>query len=390
MIKIIHYDNDSYIFLPSKTKVAYVSFPASHTLFKDKDMPFKLDEIASRDISINKYDWATVYKGEQNAEGVYWFRPAFYRGVVEPTEVGRNTREGLEDYLNPTETLDSDHELVVETAHEIQKMVGTKERDNAYLLGEATAVWIRSNIKYTVVPPRLINRVASTIKGLEDRTDAYKILRYSFNIKEDVLKRVASNCHLQGGMGDRETAKDLMTQVNNVWKFFQLSWKIEETKASKTLEERSGKCVGIANTYVALLRAMGVPSRTAHGYAGDKYGILGGMHAWATLHIPGFGWKEADPTWGEYANFSFDKHAYYFFSEENTSPAFWFIGEGESNFLVDEAIKLVETKRKNGIKNAKRKLHFWDNLFKTSKSKRMTELEDELMTDELAYLKRFQ
>ena len=335
-------------------------------------MPFKLDEIASRDItsrniSIKEEYYTNSYNGKQNAEGVYWFSPVFYRGLVEPTKVGKNMREGLEHYLKPTETLDSNHRLVIETAYEIKKMVGIKERNNAYLLGEATAVWIKNNIKSTLVPHRLINHMASNIKGLEDKKDDHNLLRDRFNnIKKD-LKRLTSAHYLQKGMGGREIAKELMTQVDNVLNSFQSSWTIEELKASKTLEEQSSKCVGIANTYVALLRAMGVPSRVIEGYAGNNDGLHEGGHAWATLYIPEFGWKEADPTWGEYANFSFNKHAYNFFSKRNNSPIFYFIGEGESNLKVNEAINLIETKRKEGISK-----------------------KGELMKKVLEYLKRFQ
>ena len=412
MTKTSYHQKNPYIVFPSKPEIVYIKFPVYNLLFQDEDMPFKLDKIASRDIASTEFPsrsifiggkfYTTEYTGKQNAEGVYWFIPLFNREPVDPVKVGKNMRKGLENYLKPTKTLDSNHELVIEIAHEIKNGVGNKYRDNAYVLGKATNDWIEGNITYTLFPHNLIRQVALTINLLEDRTNAYEILRHSFtNIKEDVLKRIALNCHLQRNMSDIETAKHLMTQAKDIWntfnspwrdeelkqvykggigpakelinqinnteQTFRLNWTTEELKASKTLEEKSSKCVGIANTYVALLRAMGVPSRTIDGYFVNEGGLEGGAHAWAALHIPGFGWKEADPTGREYVKFSPYQHKYNFFDKMNDSPIFYFIGEGESNLKVKEAINLIKTKRKEGIGK-----------------------KDELMKKALKYLKRFQ
>jgi len=417
MTKTSYHHKSPYIVLPSKPEIVYVKFPVYHLVFQDEGMPFKLDEIASRDIDSTEFPPRSIfmdgksctakYGGKQNAEGVYWFIPLVNREPVDPIKVGKNIGKGLEGYLKPTETLDSKHELVTGIAHKIKNMVGNKYRDNAYILGGAANAWIERNITYTHFPHNLIKQVASNINRLEDRTNAYKILRQSFpNIKENVLKRIASNCHLKENMSGIETAKDLMTQAKDTWKTFkstwinkeikqagmggiissreslmqidntkqtlELNWTTEELKASKTLEEKSSICLGIANTYVALLRAMGVPSRTIDGYFVDKSGLERGRHAWATLYIPGFGWKEADPTGGEYTKFSSYQHKYDFFNKRNDSPIFYFIGEGESNLKVNEAIKFLKTSRKNNTGNAKKGLKKRANLEKA-----------------LAYLERF-
>jgi hypothetical protein len=212
------------------------------------------------------------------------------------------------------------------------------------------------------------------IKCLEDKTDPYKSsrrklnkIKRKFNKTKKFWEEEVLCCNLLGDMRGIETAKESITQIDDILNSFQSFWTIEELKASKTLKETSSKCVGIANTYVALLRAMGVPSRTINGNIGNKDGLHEKGHTWATLHIPGFGWKEVDPTFGEFTDFSFDKHAYSFFSQGDWLPTFWFIGEGESNLKVNEAINLIETKRKEGIGK-----------------------KDELMKKALEYLKRFQ
>ena len=417
MTKTSYYQKEPYIVLPSKPKIVYIKFPVFHSVFQDEDMPFKLDEIASRDINSTKFPSRSIFmygkfctaehSGKQNAKGVYWFIPLFNREPVDPTKVGKNLRKGLEDYLKPTKALDSNHELVIETAHEIKSRVGNKYRDNAYVLGKATNDWIGRHINYTRFPHKLIRHVTSTINCLEDKTNAYEILIKSFtNIKEDVLKKIALNCHLQKNMGGIEIAEDLMTQAEKFWDTFNLSWRDKELKkaykndigpdmeiinqvndteqifqlnwttkeltASNTLKEKSSKCVGIANTYVALLRAMGIPSRTIEGYALDKRDLEGGGHAWATIYIPGVGWKEVDPTGEEYDNFSSHQHRYPFFDKRNDSPTFYFIGEGESNLKINEAIKFLKTQRESNAGNTKKEL------------KRRAKLEKALV-----YLKKF-
>ncbi len=391
MDNIIDHKNRSYVILPNDNKMLHVKFSSPYVFRHDKDMAFQLDEIVSRGIDTKRSDdGTTVFRAKKDSVGLYWFKNVFCRDDIDPLKVGNYSGHQLDEYLRSERGIDLEHELVLETADKIKYGMSPTDRNNAYLLGSATIDWIKDNIEYISVPNSLIDNVAFFINYLGNKASPYKILRNSFNLNDGLIRIIASNCTLKKGMSSKETAKDLMEQANQVSKIFQLFWLTEEITAGKTLEEKSGKCVGIARTYVALLRAMGIPSKTIGGYFGDNYGIFGGNHVWATLYIPEYGWKEVDPTLGEYKDFSFDFHAYSFYDkEEDNSHNFEFIGTDESNLLVNDVISLVKSEKRNRIAKARNGLNFIDRYFKTSKFRKTESLEAELMKDELEYLERF-
>jgi transglutaminase-like putative cysteine protease len=67
---------------------------------------------------------------------------------------------------------------------------------------------------------------------------------------------------------------------------------------------REGFCEHYASSFVALMRAAGVPARVVTGYQGAEYNDLGGYHivrqsdahAWAEVWLRGRGWVRIDPT----------------------------------------------------------------------------------------------
>jgi len=85
-----------------------------------------------------------------------------------------------------------------------------------------------------------------------------------------------------------------------------------EIDASTTLKNGEGGSAEIANLYVALMRANGVPARRASGWGhhfeeGDELQISRFSHGWAEVYAPGYGWVPVDPTWGQsnrYDNFA--------------------------------------------------------------------------------------
>lgn len=71
-------------------------------------------------------------------------------------------------------------------------------------------------------------------------------------------------------------------------------------------EDRRGFCEYIATSMAVLLRAQGVPTRFATGYAPGERNLLSGFyevkqtdaHAWVEVYLPNAGWVEFDPTFG--------------------------------------------------------------------------------------------
>jgi len=75
------------------------------------------------------------------------------------------------------------------------------------------------------------------------------------------------------------------------------------TPVAEVFRQRSGVCQDFAHLQIACLRSLGLPARYVSGYLEtapppDEPRLLGvdATHAWASLHVPGLGWIDADPT----------------------------------------------------------------------------------------------
>jgi len=66
--------------------------------------------------------------------------------------------------------------------------------------------------------------------------------------------------------------------------------------AASVLRRRRGRCSGLANAAVALLRSLGFPARTVSGVLVGRRGPI--AHRWLECRLPGAGWVPADPTLG--------------------------------------------------------------------------------------------
>ncbi len=68
---------------------------------------------------------------------------------------------------------------------------------------------------------------------------------------------------------------------------------------ARIMESMEGSSFDVSTLLVGLLRASGIPARTAIGFqlpVGAAEGFLSRTHAWAEFWLPGFGWVPADPT----------------------------------------------------------------------------------------------
>jgi len=84
---------------------------------------------------------------------------------------------------------------------------------------------------------------------------------------------------------------------------------IERQGALKALTQKNAwACMEFTDLFIALTRAMGIPSRELNGYAFSEaenivpvsIDLRGGdmLHSWTEFYDPNFGWIPVDPTWG--------------------------------------------------------------------------------------------
>jgi hypothetical protein len=74
-------------------------------------------------------------------------------------------------------------------------------------------------------------------------------------------------------------------------------------KASWVLRNRYGVCDELTNLFIAMSRSLGIPARFVSGVAYSNSEIFAqgwGLHGWAEVYFPGYGWVPFDPTYGQY------------------------------------------------------------------------------------------
>ena len=74
-------------------------------------------------------------------------------------------------------------------------------------------------------------------------------------------------------------------------------------KASWVLENKYGVCDELTNLFIAMTRSLGIPARFVSGISysnSELFEDAWGLHGWAEVYFPGYGWVSFDPTYGQY------------------------------------------------------------------------------------------
>jgi transglutaminase-like putative cysteine protease len=99
-----------------------------------------------------------------------------------------------------------------------------------------------------------------------------------------------------------DAAVDLMHRMYEDFTFDSEATTVT-TPVSRVLEEKRGVCQDLAHVMISCLRSQGLPARYVSGYVltdpppGEER-LLGAdaSHAWVSVHCPGVGWVDLDPT----------------------------------------------------------------------------------------------
>lgn len=92
------------------------------------------------------------------------------------------------------------------------------------------------------------------------------------------------------------------TKDNIVYNLSTLTASVSEP-ASWVLLNRRGVCDEITNLFIALSRSLGIPARFISGIAYTESELFTenwGLHGWAEVYFPGYGWVDYDVTYGEF------------------------------------------------------------------------------------------
>jgi len=74
-------------------------------------------------------------------------------------------------------------------------------------------------------------------------------------------------------------------------------------KASWVLENKYGVCDELTNLFIAMTHSLGIPARFVSGISYSNPELFEdpwGLHGWAEVYFPGYGWVSFDPTYGQF------------------------------------------------------------------------------------------
>lgn len=104
-------------------------------------------------------------------------------------------------------------------------------------------------------------------------------------------------------------------------------------------------CLEYSDLLIALLRSQNIPARMPVGYAyagnlKQSKAVSDSLHSWVEVYVPGIGWMNLDPTWGEkFDNFGksdLDHFAFAVWGAEDASPAAVMVGEQDMNYQYED------------------------------------------------------
>lgn len=182
--------------------------------------------------------------------------------------------------------------------------------------GEGEITWSRSRTplnegdRYTVAS----NYTAVTIRELRESGADYpaQITETYLQLPETFSPRVAALA--QEVTQGQETSYDIAKALE---RFLRSNYEYNEEIAAPTAEQdpieyflfdiRQGYCDYYATSMAVMLRSLGIPARTASGYAEGTYDnetntfiiTERDAHTWVEVYFPQYGWIEFEPTAGE-------------------------------------------------------------------------------------------
>jgi transglutaminase-like putative cysteine protease len=180
----------------------------------------------------------------------------------------------------------------------------------------AELTWSRSQVNldegssYTIVS----NYTDVTIRAMREADMEYppQILEKYLQLPENFSPRVAA---LAAEVTEAEST--VYDKAKAMERFLRSNYKYNEEISAPAPEQdpveyflfeiEQGYCDYYATSMAVMLRSLGIPARTASGYAEGTYDRESGVyiiterdaHTWVEVYFPGYGWIEFEPTAGE-------------------------------------------------------------------------------------------
>jgi len=317
--------SEAFLFVPVSPRLLFLKFRRPGILALRPNPAARMTPVAWKGLHVTTGLLGHRIEADENSELLYSVEPQVRRGAVDPDAcfLAPALLKKESSHLAENELLDFGTPGIAAAADRIRASLTDYGRRNAYRVVDAILAWMKENVRYTLLPASAVRRIAFVLSQMEnpEKAGVVAILRNVLDASDEFLSHMARNAKLTPGLSPDKAAEDLVKQLDR--ELLQVLWlgdtgKGDELRASRTLENKGGKCVGITNLFVAMARALQVPAAPVSGFYLTPEGF-GAGHAWALVHLGSEGLRECDPTMGEFESFSYSRHAYRFSGEDTTT-----------------------------------------------------------------------
>ncbi|MBN2368828.1 transglutaminase domain-containing protein [Candidatus Woesearchaeota archaeon] len=200
--------------------------------------------------------------------------------------------------------VDSFHQEVLETA--TQPKATEKDESLEFLwenpLPGTFTYTVSSKVRTYNRFMRVKEKIPFPLKITDPSLKQYMVATEKIDINADIIAK--ANEIAQG-------EDDLYRVVFNLatWTKQNINYSLDSTtadasqKASWVLTNRYGVCDEITNLFIAMARSLGIPARFVSGISYSNSPLFEdswGLHGWAEVYFPDYGWVSFDPTYGQF------------------------------------------------------------------------------------------
>jgi len=352
-------DDNPYLSIvqPSTTRLLYAEFRDSNL-----DVNGTNSNIPVTAIAINGVDESIISDGPRaiyNGTGSVLFRIDFdyHRGPLNADDI-LDTDPKLDGFLGDEENVDLYDPQIMAIAETIRQ----DGKQSKYDLVSRTIRWVYENIRHTSLPKPALEQMAAIIREQPSHYNGINaeqvVLQFADNLTVDgaiqshidIVKTRLRDTASRAYVDEKEMSQseiyiaDLIGRriggsQNSIW-FLGFY-----TSARKTLEYRSGQCMGRSRLLTSLIRNQGIPAKFVDGL---QYGYEGGegTHKWTAVYLEPYGWVEHDNSLQfKLEGFEGDCHAYHL-GITSAKPELTVFGDRTkpSEQKFNDAIKMLDDK----------------------------------------------
>lgn len=192
------------------------------------------------------------------------------------------------------------------------------------------------------------------------------------DIPEDLVKKYTNPTHYwqsqdpnlvlalkaKTSLSDKQKVVDIVREINSFvietlsYNNEKIKYNIRQGSAAALKDPANAVCLEYSDLMIALLRSQGIPARMpiGYGYTGNlktSNSVSDSLHSWVEAYVPGVGWMNIDPTWGEkFDNFGksdLDHFSFAVWGAQDDAPVAVSQGQTDTNYQYEKAeISYVE------------------------------------------------